>query len=60
VRARVRVSQQAREEDVARVTGFYRAERIEAEVRTFFDDVPERMARAQLVIARAGPRPSRT
>lgn len=54
MRARLRVSQQAREEDVARVTDAYRAEGTRAEVRTFFEDVPERMARAQLVIARAG------
>ncbi|MBP1804612.1 UDP-N-acetylglucosamine--N-acetylmuramyl-(pentapeptide) pyrophosphoryl-undecaprenol N-acetylglucosamine transferase [Rubellimicrobium aerolatum] len=54
VRARLRVSQQAREEDVERVERFYRDEAIEAEVRTFFDDIPRRMTLAQLVIARAG------
>ncbi len=53
-RARLRVSQQAREEDVERVRAFYAAEGIEADIRTFFDDVPARMAEAQLVIARAG------
>jgi UDP-N-acetylglucosamine--N-acetylmuramyl-(pentapeptide) pyrophosphoryl-undecaprenol N-acetylglucosamine transferase len=54
LRPRLRVSHQAREEDVSRVINFYEAEGIEAEVRTFFDDVPARMAEAQLVIARAG------
>ncbi len=54
MRARLRLSQQAREEDVARVTAFYREKGIVADIRTFFDDVPERMARAQLVVARAG------
>jgi UDP-N-acetylglucosamine--N-acetylmuramyl-(pentapeptide) pyrophosphoryl-undecaprenol N-acetylglucosamine transferase len=51
---RLRVSQQAREEDVARVEKFYAQEHIQAEIRTFFDDIPVRMAQAQLVIARAG------
>ncbi len=54
MRPRLRVSQQAREEDVPRVRAFYAAEGIEAEIKTFFDDVPARMAEAQLVIARAG------
>lgn len=54
VRNRLRVSHQAREEDVARVEKFYAQEAIAAEVRTFFDDVPVRMAQAQLVVARAG------
>ena len=48
------MSQQAREEDLDRVRAFYASERIEADIRPFFEDVPERMAEAQLVIARAG------
>jgi len=54
LKVRLRVSQQARQEDVERVTSFYRDQGIPAEIHTFFDDVPERMARAQVVIARAG------
>ena len=54
MRARLRVSHQARDEDLARVQSFYEAEAIAAEVRPFFDDVPARMSEAQLVIARAG------
>ena len=54
LRMRLRVSQQARQEDVERVTSFYRDQGIGAEIHTFFDDVPERMTRAQVVIARAG------
>ncbi|SDX96302.1 UDP-N-acetylglucosamine--N-acetylmuramyl-(pentapeptide) pyrophosphoryl-undecaprenol N-acetylglucosamine transferase [Citreimonas salinaria] len=50
----LRVSQQAREEDVDRVRDFYEARGIEADIRTFFDDVPARMSEAQLVIARSG------
>jgi UDP-N-acetylglucosamine--N-acetylmuramyl-(pentapeptide) pyrophosphoryl-undecaprenol N-acetylglucosamine transferase len=54
LRARLRVSHQARPEDVDRVDAFYVAEALDADVRTFFDDVPGRMAEAALVIARAG------
>ncbi|MCV6596785.1 MAG: undecaprenyldiphospho-muramoylpentapeptide beta-N-acetylglucosaminyltransferase [Mangrovicoccus sp.] len=54
LRLRLRVSHQAREEDVERVTAAYREAGMEAEVRTFFTDVPARMADAQLVISRAG------
>ncbi|WP_368373022.1 UDP-N-acetylglucosamine--N-acetylmuramyl-(pentapeptide) pyrophosphoryl-undecaprenol N-acetylglucosamine transferase [Rubellimicrobium arenae] len=54
LRARLRVSQQARDEDLERVARFYRDEAIEADIRPFFDDVPVRMSLAQLVVARAG------
>ncbi|MEO9865218.1 MAG: UDP-N-acetylglucosamine--N-acetylmuramyl-(pentapeptide) pyrophosphoryl-undecaprenol N-acetylglucosamine transferase [Yoonia sp.] len=54
MRRNIRVSQQAREEDLERVTDFYAAEGIKADVQTFFTDVPERLADAQLVIARSG------
>ena len=54
VRHHVRVHHQAREEDVARVEAFYAEAGISADVRTFFTDIPTRMAEAQLVISRAG------
>jgi UDP-N-acetylglucosamine--N-acetylmuramyl-(pentapeptide) pyrophosphoryl-undecaprenol N-acetylglucosamine transferase len=50
----LRVSHQAREEDLARVTAFYAQHGIAADVRPFFHDVPARMSEAQLVISRAG------
>ncbi|MCA0043084.1 undecaprenyldiphospho-muramoylpentapeptide beta-N-acetylglucosaminyltransferase [Celeribacter litoreus] len=50
----LRVSQQARPEDLDRVTEFYEAQGIQADVRTFFDDIPKRMSEAQLVISRSG------
>lgn len=53
-RTRLNVVQQAREEDVARVEAAYAGTGIRAEVATFFADLPQRMARAHLVIARAG------
>ncbi|SLN39785.1 undecaprenyldiphospho-muramoylpentapeptide beta-N-acetylglucosaminyltransferase [Roseisalinus antarcticus] len=54
IRRHVRVSHQAREEDVERVAKYYYEEGINADVETFFTDIPERMTEAQLVIARAG------
>jgi len=54
VRTRLRVSHQARPEDEARVARTYAAAGIRAEVRPFFEDVPERLAGAQFVISRSG------
>jgi len=54
LRARLRVVQQCRREDLARVQEAYAGAGIAAELAAFFDDVPERLAAAQLVIARAG------
>ncbi|WP_373357075.1 glycosyltransferase [Pseudoroseicyclus sp. CXY001] len=54
LRARLEVSHQARPEDIDRVTEAYAAAGIRATVRSFFDDVPERMSAAQGVIARSG------
>ena len=50
----LRVYHQARDEDADRVRSFYRAQGINAEVQPFFQDLPQRMAEAQLVISRAG------
>ena len=50
----LRVSHQARPEDVAAVEARYADAGVPAEVATFFDDVPARLAEAQLVISRAG------
>ena len=46
--------QQAREEDVERTRAAYAAAGIAAEIAPFFQDLPQRMAEAHLVIARAG------
>jgi len=53
-RARLRIVQQCREEDLADVRNAYRAAGVTAELQTFFKDLPERMANASLVIGRAG------
>jgi UDP-N-acetylglucosamine--N-acetylmuramyl-(pentapeptide) pyrophosphoryl-undecaprenol N-acetylglucosamine transferase len=48
------VSHQAREEDLATVQQRYSDAGIVADVEPFFNDVPARLAEAQLVISRAG------
>jgi UDP-N-acetylglucosamine--N-acetylmuramyl-(pentapeptide) pyrophosphoryl-undecaprenol N-acetylglucosamine transferase len=53
-RVRLRLSQQARPEDCAAVAAAYAEGRISAEVESFFEDVPQRLARAHLAICRAG------
>jgi UDP-N-acetylglucosamine--N-acetylmuramyl-(pentapeptide) pyrophosphoryl-undecaprenol N-acetylglucosamine transferase len=54
LRARLHVSQQARPEDKEQVAAQYRARAIDAEIASFFDDMPDRLRRAHLVICRAG------
>jgi UDP-N-acetylglucosamine--N-acetylmuramyl-(pentapeptide) pyrophosphoryl-undecaprenol N-acetylglucosamine transferase len=54
MRRNVRVSHQARDEDGTRVAEFYAGAGIDADVQSFFHDVPRRMSEAQLVISRAG------
>ncbi len=50
----LRIVQQVREEDRARVAGAYEKAGIGVEVETFFEDLPERIAASHLVISRAG------
>jgi UDP-N-acetylglucosamine--N-acetylmuramyl-(pentapeptide) pyrophosphoryl-undecaprenol N-acetylglucosamine transferase len=54
LREMLRVSHQARSEDLAAAELSYHKNRIQAELQTFFTDVPSRLARAHLVICRAG------
>jgi UDP-N-acetylglucosamine--N-acetylmuramyl-(pentapeptide) pyrophosphoryl-undecaprenol N-acetylglucosamine transferase len=54
VRARLSVSQQARPDDVPAVREAYLRLGIPAEVSHFFEDVPQRMDGAHLVICRSG------
>lgn len=54
IRRNIRVSHQARAEDLDRVAQYYADEGIPADVQTFFNDVPTRMSEAQLVVTRAG------
>ncbi|HEY7301275.1 MAG TPA: undecaprenyldiphospho-muramoylpentapeptide beta-N-acetylglucosaminyltransferase [Xanthobacteraceae bacterium] len=54
LRSRLLIAQQARDEDLARVREAYARLNIAAEVAAFFPDLPERIASAHIVIARAG------
>ncbi|MGR3434299.1 MAG: UDP-N-acetylglucosamine--N-acetylmuramyl-(pentapeptide) pyrophosphoryl-undecaprenol N-acetylglucosamine transferase [Shimia sp.] len=54
LRGRIRVAQQAREAEVPEVRGAFVRNGIDHEVAAFFDDMPDRLAEAQLVICRAG------
>jgi UDP-N-acetylglucosamine--N-acetylmuramyl-(pentapeptide) pyrophosphoryl-undecaprenol N-acetylglucosamine transferase len=54
VRARLSVTQQAREEDLDRVRAAYEGVGVKAEIEPFFRDLPARMAASHLVISRSG------
>jgi UDP-N-acetylglucosamine--N-acetylmuramyl-(pentapeptide) pyrophosphoryl-undecaprenol N-acetylglucosamine transferase len=54
LRGALRVSQQARAEDLAATVHHYAELGIPAEIESFFADVPKRLARAHLVLCRAG------
>lgn len=51
---RIFVAQQCRQEDLDQVHTVYHEAGIDAELRTFFPDLPDRIASAHLVIARSG------
>jgi len=54
LRARLRIDQQCRPEDLDAASAVYAAAAIKAELAVFFQDVPERLAAAHLVISRSG------
>lgn len=54
LRRRLEVAQQARSEDLAASRQIYLEAQVTAELATFFDDVPARLASAHLVISRSG------
>jgi len=54
VRRHLKIIQQCRPEDLERVKSAYEGMKVEAELAAFFADLPQRMAAAHLVIARAG------
>ncbi|WP_326871734.1 undecaprenyldiphospho-muramoylpentapeptide beta-N-acetylglucosaminyltransferase [Devosia sp.] len=54
IRARLRVVQQCRAEDLDRVAETYRQAKVNVELAAFFDDLPERMAASHLVVSRSG------
>jgi UDP-N-acetylglucosamine--N-acetylmuramyl-(pentapeptide) pyrophosphoryl-undecaprenol N-acetylglucosamine transferase len=54
LRSRIRITQQSRPEDIDQVKSAYRAIDVDADLSTFFNDVPDRIAAAHLVICRSG------
>jgi UDP-N-acetylglucosamine--N-acetylmuramyl-(pentapeptide) pyrophosphoryl-undecaprenol N-acetylglucosamine transferase len=54
LKARLRIAHQSRPEDAERAAAAYADAGIAVELRAFFDDIPRRLAEAQLVISRAG------
>ena len=54
LRKRLKIVQQAREEDLARVRESYDRLKVAAEVAPFFSDLPARMASSHLVVSRSG------
>jgi UDP-N-acetylglucosamine--N-acetylmuramyl-(pentapeptide) pyrophosphoryl-undecaprenol N-acetylglucosamine transferase len=54
LRARMRVVQQCRRDDVGEVKAIYARLGVPAEIAVFFDDLPNRIADSHLVIARSG------
>jgi UDP-N-acetylglucosamine--N-acetylmuramyl-(pentapeptide) pyrophosphoryl-undecaprenol N-acetylglucosamine transferase len=54
LRARLRITQQCRPEDLDRVAEAYRRAKVNVELAEFFADLPERMAASHLVVCRSG------
>ena len=54
LRSWLRVAHQARDEDRVRVVDAYADAGIDADVQSFFTDIPRRLSEAQLVISRSG------
>lgn len=54
IRHRLRVTAQARPEDAAAAAALYKSIGVEADISSFFDDLPARIASAHLVMSRSG------
>ncbi|MEL7487470.1 MAG: undecaprenyldiphospho-muramoylpentapeptide beta-N-acetylglucosaminyltransferase [Pseudomonadota bacterium] len=54
LRARLKITQQARESEVAAVEAAYAEAGVQSEIASFFSDLPRRIADAHLVISRSG------
>jgi UDP-N-acetylglucosamine--N-acetylmuramyl-(pentapeptide) pyrophosphoryl-undecaprenol N-acetylglucosamine transferase len=53
-RTRIAVTQQTREEDIARTSQTYAQAGVKTQIAPFFPDLPQRIAQAHLVVARSG------
>jgi UDP-N-acetylglucosamine--N-acetylmuramyl-(pentapeptide) pyrophosphoryl-undecaprenol N-acetylglucosamine transferase len=54
VRSRLKITQQARDEDLPRVRDTYSRLGVPADIAPFFNDLPARMAASHLIISRSG------
>jgi UDP-N-acetylglucosamine--N-acetylmuramyl-(pentapeptide) pyrophosphoryl-undecaprenol N-acetylglucosamine transferase len=54
IRSRLRLVQQTRAEDIARVEAIYRSAGVAVDIAPFFKDLPLRIAQAHFVISRSG------
>jgi len=54
LKSRLSVSQQCRPEDLEQTRREYQSVGIDADLQTFFDDVPKRLSKAHLLVSRAG------
>jgi UDP-N-acetylglucosamine--N-acetylmuramyl-(pentapeptide) pyrophosphoryl-undecaprenol N-acetylglucosamine transferase len=54
IRSRLIVTQQCRPENLDQVAETYRQAKVNVELAAFFDDLPERMAAAHLIVSRSG------
>lgn len=54
IKARLTVVQQCRPEDLSRVIAHYKDAGIKAELKSFFDDIPNQLAKAHVLISRSG------
>ncbi|MBI2254890.1 MAG: undecaprenyldiphospho-muramoylpentapeptide beta-N-acetylglucosaminyltransferase [Proteobacteria bacterium] len=54
LRSRLKIVQQCRAEDLAEVAAAYKATGLAVELKSFFDDMPQRLATAHLIVSRAG------
>jgi UDP-N-acetylglucosamine--N-acetylmuramyl-(pentapeptide) pyrophosphoryl-undecaprenol N-acetylglucosamine transferase len=54
LKSRLHITQQCRAEDLESVREIYKAAGIKADLATFFDDVPARLAGVHLIVSRAG------
>jgi UDP-N-acetylglucosamine--N-acetylmuramyl-(pentapeptide) pyrophosphoryl-undecaprenol N-acetylglucosamine transferase len=54
LRGRLKIVQQCRPEDIDEVAAAYKATGLTVELKSFFDDMPQRLAAAHLIVSRAG------
>ena len=54
MQGRLRITQQCRPEDLGRVRQAYELLRVEAELQSFFTDMPKKIAASHLVVSRSG------